>query len=296
MSFVTILRSITGHPLNRDNKLNSLIRFAKWQLSSRLAPGPIVVDWINGSCFLAKPGETGLTGNIYTGLYEFVDMSFILHFMRSDDLFIDVGANMGIYTILACAAGGSRGIAFEPIPLTYKRLCENIHLNYLDNRVQCFNCGVGASSGKLAFTINDDAMNRVVVSDQQHEHVMTIDVKTLDEVLRDETPTILKIDVEGYEAPVLDGAFATLSNPNLQCAVIELNGSGNHYGFDENAIISTMSKHGFGTYAYEPRNRMLTPLNGRNLNSGNTLFIRDLTFVAERVQSGPQFTVYGHRF
>ena len=99
MSILSTIRFITNHPLNREHKLGAIIRFAKWQLGSRLVPGAVVYDWINGSRFLVKTGETGLTGNIYTGLHEFPDMGFLLHFLRSDDLFVDVGANVGSYTI-----------------------------------------------------------------------------------------------------------------------------------------------------------------------------------------------------
>ena len=108
MSFFNTLKFITSHPLNRGRKLMSLLQFAKWQVGSRIVPGAVVFDWVNGSKFLVKPGETGLTGNIYTGLHEFADMAFLLHVLREDDLFIDVGANVGSYSILACAAIGAR--------------------------------------------------------------------------------------------------------------------------------------------------------------------------------------------
>ena len=106
MSFFNIIKFITNHPLNQEQKLKSIVRFAKWQVGSRLVPGAIVYDWINGSKFLVKNGETGLTGNIYTGLHEFPDMAFLLHVLRDDDLFVDVGTNVGSYTILACSASG----------------------------------------------------------------------------------------------------------------------------------------------------------------------------------------------
>ena len=44
---------------------------------------------------------TGATGNIYCGLYEFLDMAFLLHFLRNGDLFGDIGSNIGSYTVLA---------------------------------------------------------------------------------------------------------------------------------------------------------------------------------------------------
>ena len=128
MSIFNTIKFITDHPLNRDRKLSSIIRFAKWQIGSRLVQGAIIFDWINGSKFLVKTGETGLTGNIYTGLHEFIDMGFLLHFLRDEDLFIDVGANVGSYSILACYAVGARGIAFEPVPSTYNGLLKTYAL------------------------------------------------------------------------------------------------------------------------------------------------------------------------
>ena len=68
MSLFSVLKFITNHPVNRGQRLASIARFAKWQISSRLAPGAILYDWINDSKFLVRNGETGLTGNIYTCL------------------------------------------------------------------------------------------------------------------------------------------------------------------------------------------------------------------------------------
>ena len=69
-----------------------------------------------------RHGETGLTGNLYAGLHEFADMAFVMHALRPTDLFVDIGANAGSYTILACAVAKARGCAFEPLPSTYRRL------------------------------------------------------------------------------------------------------------------------------------------------------------------------------
>ena len=55
----------------------------------------------------------GATGNLYVGLHEFEEMAFLLHFLRRGDLFADVDANVGSYTILAAVAVGTEAIAFE---------------------------------------------------------------------------------------------------------------------------------------------------------------------------------------
>ena len=298
MSILNIVKFLTTHPLNRGKKLKSIIRFVKWQIASRLAPGAIVFNWINGSKFFAHTGETGLTGNIYTGLHEFEDMAFLLHLLRKDDLFIDVGANSGSYTILACSAIGAGGYAFEPIPSAYKKLIENIRLNHIENRARCLNIGLGHERGSIAFTSNMDTVNHVLASGEQSNSAINVKVSTLDEILKDQSPTLIKIDVEGYETPVLEGALETVKKKTLNAVIMELNGSGSRYGFDESRILGMMFDYGFQTYSYNPFDRILINLQGKSLTSGNTLFIREesLSLVLEKLKNSPMITVHGKQF
>ena len=223
-------------------------------------------------------------------------MAFLLHVLRTDDLFIDVGANVGSYTILACSAIGAEGYAFEPVPTTYNRLIENIRLNHLENRVKCLNIGVGSDNGSIVFTSDMDTTNHVLASEEQSENPIKVDVSTLDTILENESPVLMKIDVEGYEMPVLEGATETLKNKTLHSVIMELNGSGNRYGFDEPRILELMFDHGFRTYSYNPLGRILLNLEGKKLTSGNTLFIRDESFVLDRLNSSPDIIIHGRQF
>ncbi|MFM8278043.1 MAG: FkbM family methyltransferase [Cyanobium sp.] len=296
MSLLDTIRFITSHPLNREQKLKSIIRFAKWQIGSRLVRGEIVYDWINGSKFLVKTGDKGLTGNIYTGLHEFPDMGFLLHFLRVDDLFVDIGANVGSYTILACCAVGARGVAFEPVPSTYKKLVENMRINHLEARVDCVNKGVGSQPGSIAFTSGIDTKNHVLAAGEHCADQIVVDVIALDAALAELEPSLIKIDVEGYETLVLEGAQQTLAKPSLQALIIELNGSGRRYGFDESKILDFMSRNGFSTYSYDPLIRKLVDLEGKNLASGNTLFIRNKAFVENRLRLAAPLSLHGKHF
>ncbi|WHZ21603.1 MAG: hypothetical protein OJF47_000715 [Nitrospira sp.] len=296
MSFLNVLKFITSHPLNKDHKLKAIFRFARWQVISRLGQGEITYDWVNGSRFLVRAGETALTGNIYTGLFEFPDMAFLLHVLRAEDLFIDVGANVGSYSILACSAIGARGYAFEPIPSTYSRLINNIHLNHLENRTKCLNIGIGREEGSLAFSDSMGACNHALAPGERCVGTTVVNVSTLDTVLKDESPDLMKIDVEGYETPVLQGAEATLKKQTLHSVIMELNGNGLRYGFDELFIIEMMFDYGFRTFSYDPIGRTLISLEGKNLTSGNTIFIRDKMSVIERLRTSPPVTIHGRKF
>jgi hypothetical protein len=153
LSLFKILRSILNHPLNKNQKGRAIIRFIRWQIGSRLALGPVVVRFVGESQLIAEPGFSGVTGNVYTGLYEFEDMAFVLHFLRESDRFVDVGANIGAYTILASSVIGAKCIAIEPVPITFKRLCDNVNINGVYDRVRCLKLIIVGLVGMISFVI-----------------------------------------------------------------------------------------------------------------------------------------------
>lgn len=207
MSLFSTVKFIASHPLNSGQQVGALSRFFKWQVVSRLFPHPIVYRWVDESKIIIYPGDTGLTGNLYCGLHEFTDMAYLLHVTTAEDLFIDIGANVGSYTVLACAVRGAKGYCFEPVPSTYERLMDNIRINNLSERVVALNLGLADREGELVFTADENCTNHVVTSTSNDATTNTIKVNVLplDEVLQDEAPSIIKIDVEGFEKLVLDG-------------------------------------------------------------------------------------------
>lgn len=291
---INTFQSIIKHPLNKNCKIRSFVDFIKWQIGSRLVPGDVIYNWINGVKIIVRPGERGLTQNLYCGLHEFPEMSFLLHVLKKEDFFVDVGANVGSYTLLAGVAIGARGIAFEPVPSNYSRLVDNIGLNNIEeNRISCMNMGVGDKCDEIRFTANQNTMNHVVRDGEQQLDDVLVKVTTLDSSLKAEKPNMLKIDVEGYEMPVLMGARRVLENEALHSIIIELNGNGEKYGFDESNIISMLDEYGFKPYSYDPFSRNLQKLDGKNMESENTLFIRKEEYVVERLKSSPKFIVNG---
>src|SRR6185437_5282689 len=101
------------------NRWAAFWRFAGWQFQSRIFRRPVIYPFLEKSKIIVQGGMTGATGNIYTGLHEFEEMMFLLHLLRPADLFADVGANVGSYTILASAVAGAGSISFEPLPATF---------------------------------------------------------------------------------------------------------------------------------------------------------------------------------
>ena len=95
---------------------------------------------------------------------------------------------------------------------------------------------------------------------------------------------------------MLQGALEVLRKPSVHSVIMELNGSGSRYGFDESAITALMLELGFKTFAYSPMTRTLTSLVGKNAASGNTLFIRDEAKVLAKLRQAPMMMVHGRQF
>ena len=292
MPVLKTLRYLVDHPLNRKNKVDAIVKFFRWQIGSRLIVGDVVCNWINNSKFIARAGEEGITGNIYCGLHEFVDMAFLLHSLRDDDLFVDVGANVGSYTILACAVVGSRVYCVEPVPSTFDKLLCNIRINGVEDCVVASNIALGNMKDEIHLSSDENCANHVLAEGERSNQSVAVKVSTLDEELT-QVPFMIKIDVEGYEYPALQGAQNLLKVDDLCSVIMELNGSGERYGFDEREIISMMLDLGFNTYSYEPFSRILTSLGGKNSSNGNTIFIRDLDRVVARISNAPKIEVNG---
>ena len=252
MALLNTYRFLATHPLTRGRRISAFARWMRWQIGSRVLGWPVVVPFVNNTRLLAKPGMTGATGNIYCGLHEFEDMGFVLHFLRPGDLFVDIGANIGSYTILASATG-ARVISFEPVPASFEALLDNIHLNRLESQVDARNQAVGRNTGKLEMIIDQDTTNQALRNgDRYSGKTLRVPVVTLDEALLGKTPKLIKIDVEGFETEVLAGAAATFASPSLHAVIMELNGSGTRYGFDEDKLHHHMQAIGFHPCRYDP--------------------------------------------
>jgi len=240
------------------------------------------------------PGMTGATGNIYTGLHEFEDMSFVLHLLRTDDIFVDVGANIGAYTILAGGVIGAHCISIEPIPEAFQHLIENINLNQIWNVVNPINMGISHAEGILKFSSDKDTMNHVIAEDEfSSRSIVEVKVVSLDNIIGTSNPRLIKIDVEGFETNVIAGASITLSRPSLDAVIIELNGCGNRYGYDETALKKNILDYGFKPFSYLPFERILEPLSQKPQHQQNTLYVRNFDSVQQRISTAHRFYVNG---
>ncbi|HKO58519.1 MAG TPA: FkbM family methyltransferase [Thermoanaerobaculia bacterium] len=151
-------------------------------------------------------------------------------FGAGDTLF-DIGANIGIYAILAAAQNpAGTVVAVEPMPWSFARLCENAALNGLGNlRPYCVAVGAEDGLGELRLASLDAASSMHSLGSFgpfDEPVVMRIGtaVATIDSLAAAAgIPTLMKIDVDGGEDDVLAGAAAVLRDPRLRSVLIEFN-------------------------------------------------------------------------
>lgn len=290
------LRFLFNHPLTRNNKIAAVWRFFKWQMVTRIFPFPFVHPFVENSKLLVSRGMAGATGNVYAGMHEFEDMAFVLHLLRPGDVFGDIGANIGSYTILASGVAKAQSVTVEPIPSTFSNLKNNVSINNLETLVELHNCGVGKEHGQLRFTEGYDTVNHVI-SEDEAKNIKTIEVpiRTMEELFNARKPVLVKMDVEGFEMSVLQGGHSILKDPQLKAMIVELNGSCHRYGIKEEDIHTLLLSYGLSPYSYLPFERKLKKLDTFDAG-GNTIYVREVQWIQERLSSARQFSVLNKTF
>src|SRR5262249_33831134 len=154
---------VLRHPCNRRRPVSSVARVLGWQLRKRLGAGAIVTPLADGTSLYVSPHHCSSALVRYVRLPEYDDMSFARDLLGPRDWFVDVGASVGVYTLLAAARAPLGGvIAFEPDPLAREELERNLRLNGLGN-VVVRDEAAGEAAREVLFSRELDSRNHVVV-------------------------------------------------------------------------------------------------------------------------------------
>ncbi len=141
-----------------------------------------------------------------------------LHQAAPPRVIFDVGANCGFFTLDAALRWPeSRIICFEPHPASFQRLQKNLSANHLEERVSAIPAAAGSVPGECQLQISgDSSMGVVAASNTGGAGLIKVDLVTLDDCARTrgQYPDLIKIDVEGFEVEVLQGARTCLERAN----------------------------------------------------------------------------------
>jgi FkbM family methyltransferase len=180
--------------------------FTKWRVDSLFEKEPITIRWISD--------------------------------FAPDDVFVDVGANVGMYTVWAAKTRGVKVFAFEPEAQNYSLLNRNIVLNDIGDRVKAYCLGLSDRAGFSELHLSDLRLGSSCHSldervDFRHQPMKPAYSQgsvaaRLDDLVADGTvppPTRIKLDVDGFEPKVIAGARRVLANRALRSLLIEINPS-----------------------------------------------------------------------
>jgi FkbM family methyltransferase len=173
------------------------------------------------------------------GEYDYNNMMFQKEVIRNQGgTFIDVGANIGIYSLLVSEEANANVICIEPHPRTYKQLLDNISENNRKN-VSGINAALSDFSGQIALTNEKEStIHTVIKTFGNQSNIIIVNCFTLDQVLIENPivfPLFLKIDVEGNELDVINGGKNSLS----KFSYIQLEGG------ERNEVMNILHQNGF---------------------------------------------------
>lgn len=218
-----LLHLIWQHPANRDRRLAAIGRAVLWQAYKRTIGRPFDLS-IYGGLRLRAYADSHEAGRFiyFGGLPDYDEMTFMRRYLRPGDWFIDGGANVGAYTLLAAALVGPSGRvdAFEPGPVEAGRLRENVERNRLA-QVHVHEAALSDAPGQGTFTLDRPSANRLSRRDDEHGQNKAVPLLTIDSALPMKY-AMAKFDLEGAEPLALRGAEEHLAEGIPPVLVLEL--------------------------------------------------------------------------
>ncbi len=249
-----MLHRIWQHPANKDFRFAAVRRFIRWQYRKRLTNQPMLFNY-HGSELLCYPDSKSTSAAWYfSGLPDYSEMRFILDYLRPGDRFIDVGANIGLYTFLAASIIGESGHidAFEPGKIPATRLTEAINRNNFEN-IEIHQYGVSDTQTVVSFNPGlDDCTAHISTNTESSNQSQSIKTVRLDKYLPAHKYAMAKFDIEGFEPFALRGAEALLRDQNPPVLQIEMNGCSKRYGVSSHELVAELQQFGYDCAVYQP--------------------------------------------
>lgn len=254
-------RAIVRHPANQGARARAMARALQWQIR-RVGNADVeaVITIDRKTRLIVTPANLSAVWTLYSGLHEYHELQFCLRYLRAQDHFVDVGANVGVFTtLIGTRVPGVKLTAIEPFPPALEMLDLNCTINRLLPRI-C-RVGVGANSGTAVLEVAARDVHNRLSNDSaaSGEARLSVPVRTLDEIVEDEAVDLVKVDVEGGEHDVFRGATRVLSRRDPPVLLFELSGHEATYRTTPHDIVELLAGHGYRLYLLDGH---LTPYHG----------------------------------
>lgn len=268
-----IATQVLRHPANAAHPVRALARATWWQARKRVVRRPVDVDF-EGFTLRCHP-DSGSASNVwyFTSRYDHAEMAFLDRYLRAGDAVLDVGANIGTYTLFMAARVGSTGWigAVEADPVAAARLRENVARNDLGRIVDVHEVAVDASPGSVAFFTDRDVANGIASPGDPRGSSTEVPAARLDSlVTRRSDLAVAKLDVEGVEVRALAGAADLLGAQRPPVWLVEVIRSQlRWFGSTVDDLVAVFAEAGFEPYLYDEGTHGLRPWSAPPAGTGN---------------------------
>jgi FkbM family methyltransferase len=251
-----VVRQVFANPGNKGERLRRTAEALIFPAWTRLTGGYWTTTYAGGQ-IVVRRGQ-GASHTVYARLPDYPEMSFWLASLRPGDLFVDVGANIGIYTLLI-ASHGCDVVSVEPAREARRLLEVNLGLNGL--KADIIAAALGRAPGQGTLTDELGSMNYLVIDASESgttgEPITPVTVTTLDDVLGDRNAAGVKIDVEGFELDVVLGASRALGEQRVGVLQLEWNSMARErFGRGRDGIGRTLQEAGYVLARPDARGRL----------------------------------------
>lgn len=212
-----MVQAVLKHPANKDDRARALLRASRHFAVSRLLGRRTTSELGKHSRLYIDPSRPASSRVAIGNPPDPEEMRFLDRFIRPDDLFIDIGANVGIYSVYA-ADLGAEVIAVEPVHS--EALRENLRLN--DFEIPIIEAAVSNEIGEVEFLLDLDQQN-AMASASAPGKTATVPTTTVDQILDGRSARLVKVDVEGFERFVIEGMSRSLSEGRIDAIQLEWN-------------------------------------------------------------------------
>lgn len=251
------IQSVWTHPANQGQRVQAVFRATRYQLRARIFNERTQARLGEKSLIWVDPHRSGAVRVVYANPPDYPEMLIWRDNLHPGDLFVDVGANIGGYSIWAAELGADV-IALEPAEDTFQCLRDNITLN--NYAIVAIQAAAGPTCGDRRFSYGKDTLNRF-----DPEGSVKTKVLTIDSIIKDRVVAGMKVDVEGFELDVLRGCQHALSERRIRLIQLEWNhASLSAFGTDRRPVADFLAEYGYSLH--------------RPVRNGNFLPLKKLEF------------------
>lgn len=253
MNYISSLQTVLSNPANKDQSYLLIIaRIIWWKCNQLFFKLPAVVSLTENVKLICHPETSFGSYVVYAKFPEYQEAMLVSSLLSAGDVFFDVGAHLGEYALIAASKVGKSGkvVAFEPTPKTIELLQQNVALNSMTEKIKVESKAVYSKNTNIYFSLEPESeVNHITAS--KSGKTIRVPAVTLDSYTKLNNISkisFLKLDVEGAEENILQGARLLLKRAAIECLMYEVNPKVDNAQEKLSNIITTLKKNKYSVF------------------------------------------------